>query len=153
MAQSGINFNPEWPIKVNVNHILGDEENLERIPAKIRKAKNLPLLFETAVELGRRKAVIEPELVVPQGYQGRVQYLLPVYLTNMQKPDLAMTLTVMDGYYLGNTCLTLEMEHCWWCSWTERRLNVKMKRSKKRCRLGVAIPDRLFFLVLLKMVK
>ncbi len=107
MAQSSINFNPEWPIRVNVNHILGDEENLERIPAKIRKAKNLPLLFETAVELGRRKAVIEPGLVVPQGYQGRVQYLLPVYLTNMQKPDLAMTLTVMDGYYLGNTCLTL----------------------------------------------
>ena len=35
MAQSGINFNPEWPIRVNVNHILGDEENLERIPAKI----------------------------------------------------------------------------------------------------------------------
>lgn len=32
MAQSGINFNPEWPIRVNINHILGDEENLERIP-------------------------------------------------------------------------------------------------------------------------
>ena len=111
MAQSGINFNPEWPIRVNVNHILGDEENLERIPNKIRKAKNLPLLFETAVELGIRKAVIEPGLVVPQGYQGRVQYLLPIYLTNMQKPDLAMTLTVMDGYYLGNTCLTLEMAY------------------------------------------
>lgn len=75
------------------------------------KVKNLPLLFETAVELGRRKSVIEPGLVVPQGYQGRVQYLLPVYLTNMQKPDLAMTLTVMDGYYLGNTCLTLEMAY------------------------------------------
>ena len=58
MAQSGINFNPEWPIRVNVNHILGDEENLERIPAKIRKVKNLPLLFETAVELGRRKSFI-----------------------------------------------------------------------------------------------
>ena len=41
----------------------------------------------------------------------------------------------------------LRMEHCWWCSWTERRLNVKMKRSKKRCRLGVVIPDRLFFLL------
>ena len=40
-----------------------------------------------------------------------MQYLLPVYLTNMQKPDLAMTLTVMDGYYLGNTCLTLEMAY------------------------------------------
>ena len=59
MAQSGINFNPEWPIRVNVNHILGDEENLERIPAKIRKAKNLPLLFETAVELGRRMVLCQ----------------------------------------------------------------------------------------------
>ena len=29
----------------------------------------------------------------------------------MDKPDLAMTLTVMDGYYLGNTCLTLEMAY------------------------------------------
>ena len=41
----------------------------------------------------------------------------------------------------------LRMEHWWWCSWTERRLNVKMKRSKKRCRLGVAIPGRPFFLL------
>ena len=111
MAQQGLNFNPEWSIRVNVEHILGDEENLNRIPAKIRKAKNLPLLLETAVELARRKAVIEPGLISAQGYMGRVQYLLPIYLTKMNKPDLAMTLTVMDGYYLGNTCLTLEMAY------------------------------------------
>ena len=37
--------------------------------------------------------------------------------------------------------------------WTERRLNVKMERSKKRCRLGVAIPDRLFFLHFFQIVK
>lgn len=111
MAQQGVNFNPELPIRVNVDHILGDEENLERIPAKIRKAKNLPLLLETAVELARRKTVIEPGLVAAQGYMGKVQYLLPIYLTKMDKPDLAMTLTVMDGYYLGNTCLTLEMAY------------------------------------------
>lgn len=111
MAQQGLNFNPEWPIRVNVEHILGDEENLERLPAKIRKAKNLPLLLETAVELARRKIVVEPGLVTAQGYMGRVQYLLPIYLTKMDKPDLAMTLTVMDGYYLGNTCLTLEMAY------------------------------------------
>ena len=29
----------------------------------------------------------------------------------MKKPDLAMTLSVMDGYYLGHTCLTLEMAY------------------------------------------
>ena len=70
-----------------------------------------PLLLETAVELARRKAVVEPSIVVPQGYQGRVQYLLPICLTDMEQPDLAMTLTIMDGYYLGNTCLTLEMAY------------------------------------------
>lgn len=111
MAQQGVNFNPDWPIRVNVEHILGDTENIERLPAKIRKARNLPLLFETAVELARRKAVVEPGIISAQGYQGRIQYLLPIYLTNMNKPDLAMTLTVMDGYYLGNTCLTLEMAY------------------------------------------
>jgi hypothetical protein len=111
MTQYGVNYNPEWPIRVNVDHILGDEENLSRIPANIREAQNLPLLLETAVELARRKAVVEPSIVVPQGYQGRVQYLLPICLTDMEQPDLAMTLTIMDGYYLGNTCLTLEMAY------------------------------------------
>ncbi len=111
MTQYGVNYNPEWPIRVNVDHILGDEENLSRIPAEIREAQNLPLLLETAVELARRKAVVEPSIVVPQGYQGRVQYLLPICLTDMEQPDLAMTLTIMGGYYLGNTCLTLEMAY------------------------------------------
>ena len=55
MTQYGVNYNPEWPIRVNVDHILGDEENLSRIPAEIREAQNLPLLLETAVELARRK--------------------------------------------------------------------------------------------------
>ena len=111
MTQYGVNYNPDWPIRVNVEHILGDPENIERLPAEIRSARNLPLLLETAVELARRKAVVEPSSVVPQGYQGRVQYLLPICLTDMEQPDLAMALTIMDGFYLGNTCLTLEMAY------------------------------------------
>ena len=111
ISQKDVGFHSDWPIRVKVEHILGDTENLARIPLKIRKAKNLPLLLETAVELGRRKAVVEPGLVVQQGYQRKIQYLLPIYLTNMEKPDLAMTLSSMDGYYLGHTCLTLEMAY------------------------------------------
>ncbi len=103
-------YNPEWPIRV-IDHILGDEENFSRLPAEVRDARNLPLLLETAVKLVRRKAVVEPVIMVPQGYQGWVQYLLPICLTDMEKPDLAMTLTIMDGYYLGNTCLTLKMAY------------------------------------------
>lgn len=111
MAQYGVNYNSEWSIRVNVDHILSDPENLERITSEIRHAKNLPILLETAVELARRKTVVEPSIVVPQPYQGRTQYLLPVCLTDKEQPDLAMTLTIMDGYYLGNTCLTLEMAY------------------------------------------
>ena len=111
MAQLGVNYNPEWPIRVNVDHILCDPENMERLPEDVRDKANLPLLLETAVELARRKAAVDPSIVAPQGYQNKVQYLLPICLTNMTKPDLAMTLTVMDGYYLGNTCLTLEMAY------------------------------------------
>ena len=43
MTQNGVNYNPEWPIRVNVDHILGDEENYFRLPAEIRDARNLPL--------------------------------------------------------------------------------------------------------------
>lgn len=104
-------YNLEWPIRVNIDHILGDEENLSRLPSEVRDARNLPLLLEMAEELAWRKAVVEPGIVVPQGYQGWVQYLLPICLTDMEKPDLAMTLSIMGGYYLGNTCLTLEMAY------------------------------------------
>ena len=40
-----------------------------------------------------------------------VQYLLPLCLMDMEQPDLAMTLRPMDGYYMGYTCLTLEMAY------------------------------------------
>lgn len=47
--KNGVNFIPERSIRVNVDHILSDEENLERIQTKIQKAKNLLLLLETSV--------------------------------------------------------------------------------------------------------
>lgn len=111
MAHCGAQYNQGWNIRVNVEHILSDEENLERIPLKIRRAKNLPLLLETGVEYARRKASVDYTMVVPQLYRNRVQFLLPICLTNMEKADLAMALSTMDGYYLGHTCLTLEMAY------------------------------------------
>jgi len=77
ICQTG-EYNSEWPIWVNTDHILGDEENFSRLPAEVRDARNLPLLLEMAEELAWRKAVVEPGIVVPQGYQDWVQYLLPI---------------------------------------------------------------------------
>lgn len=104
-------YDPDWDIRVNAEHILGDEENVARLPESIRGTWNLPLLLETAVELARRKALTDWSLAVPQIFQSRVQYLLPIHLTNMERPDLAMALSIMEGYYIGHTCLTLEMAY------------------------------------------
>ncbi len=104
-------FNPEWEIRVNVEHILGDADNIARLPEPLRDAWNLPLLLETSVELSRRKALTDWNLAVPQVFQGKIQYLLPIHLTNMETPDLAMALSIMEGYYIGHTCLTMEMAY------------------------------------------
>lgn len=109
--QCGVNYYPTWDIRVNVAHILGDSRNVERLPEEMQQAKNLPLMLEVGVELARRKAAFEPGIVVQQGYQGEIQFLLPIYLLDMEHPDLAMTITPMEGYYLGHTCLTLEMAY------------------------------------------
>lgn len=111
MPLQGIHYFSDWPVRVNVEHILGDPANMERLPEEIREARNLPLLLETAVELARRQAHITPGIVVPQVYQQCVQLLLPLCLQDMEQPDLAMTLRPMDGYYMGYTCLTLHMAY------------------------------------------
>lgn len=110
-------YHSEWPIRVNVEHILSDEMNWQRLPESIRNyaGLNLYLLIEVAVEMTRRYTEIAPGIIVPQIYQGRLQYLLPLYLTKTDRidraePDLALTLSPMpEGYYCGHTCLTLEM--------------------------------------------
>ena len=111
MGQGITLYNPDWEIRVNTEHILGDAANIYRLPPSIRGAWNLPLLLETAVEMARRKVLLDWSLVVPQVFQSHLQYLLPIHLTRMDKPDLAMALEVMDGYYVGHTCLTLQMAY------------------------------------------
>lgn len=104
-------FSPNIPIRVNVDHILDKPENMLRIPEAIRGFPNLYMLLQTGVEMARRTVEFIPSLVVPQVYQNRVQYLLPICLTDPKSTDLVMTLSPKDGYYLGSTCLTPYMAY------------------------------------------
>lgn len=104
-------FHPGWPIRVNARHILEDTENLSRIPQALQSFGNLPLLLDAAVELGRRQALAEPGIIAPQFYHGRMQFLMPLYLSGRSKADLAMALSIGDGYYIGETCLTPQMAY------------------------------------------
>ena len=104
-------FHADWPIRVNVDHILDAQDTRNGIPEVIRHQPNLSLILEVAAEQARRMAAYSPSLVVPQIYQGRAQFLLPLNFLQPEKPDLAMTLEPMEGYYIGHTVLNLEMAY------------------------------------------
>lgn len=104
-------FNPQREIRINVEHILSDTTNYERLPESIRNSWNLSLALETAIELSRRKSVAMPSLVVEAIFAGKFQYLLPLYMTNERTPDLALTLESSGECYIGHTCLTTQMAY------------------------------------------
>lgn len=92
-------FDYRLPIRSNIDHILGDEENLTRIPASLMGEDNSLLLrraFEGAVVEAARRAAANYTLAVPQFYGGRIQLLLPLCLTG-DKPELALTIQREDG--------------------------------------------------------
>ena len=96
-------FDYRLPIRSNIDHILGDEENLTRIPASLMGEGNSLLLrraFEGAVVEAARRAAANYTLAVPQFYGGRIQLLLPLCLTGDK-----------DGFYAARTCLTLDMAY------------------------------------------
>lgn len=87
-------FDYRLPIRSNIDHILGDEENLTRIPASLMGEGNSLLLrraFEGAVVEAARRAAANYTLAVPQFYGGRIQLLLPLCLTG-DKPELALAI-------------------------------------------------------------
>ena len=104
-------FHPEWDVCINFAHILQEPRNNSRLPSSIQDMRNKPLLLQAAVQYGRTLAEVNPSNVAAQLYCGKVQYLLPICLTDMGRCDLALTLTPQNGYYVGHTCLTLEMSY------------------------------------------
>lgn len=100
-------------IRLNKDHILGDERNLERIPEALRAPGQRMLLhraFEGAVAEAERRAASNYMLAVPQYFNGRIQLLLPLCLTGDQ-PELALAIQRENGYYSARTCLTLDMAY------------------------------------------
>ena len=73
----------------------------------------------------------------------RILYVSSHYNTPMEQ-NLWRRWIRISCWKHWTTSRYLRTEHCWWYFWTERRLNVKMRRSKKRCRLGVEILIGLF---------
>ncbi len=104
-------FHPDWPIRLNLSHMILSEENLNRLPESIRSADSLPQTIAACADRSMKMARYTPSVIVPQWYDSRLQYLLPLFVNGDDRAEVALTLDERNGYYVANTALTLEMAY------------------------------------------
>lgn len=106
-------FDPKLEVQTDDIHIIDD--NFDRIPAAYQGMKKTQVfaLFQAAIEFARIMAKRNYKLIVPQYYMGKIQFLMPIYLSGefSGPPDFALVLEKMGNIYRGNTILTLDMAY------------------------------------------
>lgn len=106
-------FDPDLEVNTDDIHII--DENFDRIPLEYRHMRKSQIfaLFQAAIEFSRIMARRNYKLIVPQYYMGKIQFLMPIYLSGefSGSPDLALVLEKMGSVYRGNTILTLDMAY------------------------------------------
>ena len=104
-------YDTRLPLRVNCAHILSDPENVSRLPAELQGDSRTSILLEGAVAIAKKKVEANYKIAVPQYYNGHVQFLLPLSLNDIEKVDLVMAVSKGNGFYRGNTCLSLDMAY------------------------------------------
>lgn len=105
-------FDPALDVVTDDIHII--EDNKDRIPARYwDMPSSLNFVFQSAVQSARVLARRNYKLVVPQFYAGRIQFLMPIFLSGEFSgvPDCALALERIHDSYRGNTILTLDMAY------------------------------------------
>ena len=105
-------LNPKFNIVANVEHIIDD--NIERFPENLKTLgkNNQCSILKGAIDIAKKRVVANYKLAVPQYYDGRIQLLLPLLLSdNQSNPDLALALEKHDNFYSARTCLTIKMAY------------------------------------------
>jgi hypothetical protein len=100
---------PQW------SHILDEPDNFLRIPEQIRSNGKLFCrnIIEGAIKNAKSRIEANYKTAVPQWYKGQIQLLIPLYLTNINTPDIALVLSLSEDktQYYGHTCLTIGMAY------------------------------------------
>jgi hypothetical protein len=98
-------------LRVNVEHVVS--ENIARFPNELQKRSvyELQNLMKGAVDSAIERVKRNYKTAVPQYYQGSVQLLLPLTLTDPTKADLALVVERFSDFYRAATCLTLDMAY------------------------------------------
>lgn len=106
-------FDYRLEIRVNVEHIFTNPNNVARLPRMFQDPDQRELLmnvFSGAINLAKKKVAANYRLAVPQYYEGRVQLLLPLCLES-SVPDAALVIYKEGSIYQGRTLLTIDMAY------------------------------------------
>lgn len=105
-------YDTRLDLRVNIDHILEDEENKNRIPEQYRGSNNLPMMFMgLALEYAKIRIKENYKAAVPQYFKGKIQFLIPISLGDPSVVDLSLAVGKEEGIYTGHTCLTLDMAY------------------------------------------
>jgi hypothetical protein len=105
-------FNPRKEIIIDVEHIIQD--NKRRFPGHLKTASDREVSkhLTGAIDEICKRVKINYKLAIPQYYNNTFQLLLPLYLVDDKKPDLAIVVErVNDQVYSAATCLTIGMAY------------------------------------------
>lgn len=98
-------------LRVNVEHVVAD--NIARFPAALQGMGHFGLqnLIKGAIDSARERVRRNYKIAIPQYYQGQIQLLLPLSLTEPAKADMALVVDRLPDFYRAATCLTLDMAY------------------------------------------
>lgn len=98
-------------IRINVEHIV--EENKNRFPEPFASMDSYALqtLLKGAIDNAKERIKRSYKTAIPQYYDGHVQLLLPLCLSNAALADLALVVERHENFYRASTCLTLDMAY------------------------------------------
>jgi len=104
-------FDTRKELRVNVDHIVAD--NIARFPPALQGMNPFGLqnLIKGAIDSAKERVRRNYKIAIPQYYQGQVQILLPLSLTDGSQADLALVVDRFPDFYRAATCLTLDMAY------------------------------------------
>ena len=106
-------FNPNCDLVPDIDNIIRD--NMTRFPATLQSLGESEIRWQImgAVDEVKKRVKKNYLMAVPQFYDGKIQLLLPLYLTSgSSDATLAMVAhRVTDRTYTARTCLTLKMAY------------------------------------------
>jgi hypothetical protein len=105
-------FDTKLDIEINTEHII--DQNKERLPAVLQTNRRLAMIaLSGSIESLRSKVLRNYKVAIPHWYEGKMQLLLPLNLTDDNQADVALVIDKDHerNIYRAITILTMDLAY------------------------------------------